>query len=163
MALAGAAPSGDPGAERPYQLLFQCPDGSSLSKVPGRSAPALSHRTDRCSGPLLPSLPQILSVTEDDPRLKPLLDTLYPMSRTEGLSWDEFLHTFSADQSPEALEFRIDLYRPEEDSWPVQVLRGCCHPRRGPPICCFRTDSCAGSRKTPRTVWGFQNNFSNRR
>ena len=29
------------------------------------------------------------------------------MSRTEGLSWDEFLHTFSADQSPEALEFGI--------------------------------------------------------
>jgi len=86
----------------------------------------------------LPSLPQILSVTEDDPRLKPLLDALYPMSRTEGLSWDEFLHTFSADQSPEALEFRIDLYRPEEDSWPVQVLRGCYHPQTGTPYLLFQ-------------------------
>lgn len=87
---------------------------------------------------LSPALPQILSVTEDDPRLKSLLDTLYPMSQTEGLSWDEFLHTFSADQSPEALEFRIDLYRPEEDSWPVQVLRGYCHPQTGPPYLLFQ-------------------------
>lgn len=84
------------------------------------------------------ALPQILSVTEDDPRLKSLLDTLYPMSQTEGLSWDEFLHTFSADQSPEALEFRIDLYRPEEDSWPVQVLRGYCHPQTGTPYLLFQ-------------------------
>ena len=87
---------------------------------------------------LSPALPQILSVTEDDPRLKSLLDTLYPMSQTEGLSWDEFLYTFSADQSPEALEFRIDLYRPEEDSWPVQVLRGYRHPQTGTPYLLFQ-------------------------
>ena len=77
-------------------------------------------------------------MTEDDPRLKPLLDALYPMSRTEGLSWDEFLHTFSADQSPEALEIRIDHSRPEEDSWPVQVLRGCYHPQTGTPYLLFQ-------------------------
>ena len=87
---------------------------------------------------LSPSLPRTLSVTEDDPRLKPLLDALYPMSQTEGLSWDEFLHTFSADQSPEALEFRIDLYRPEDDHWPVQVLRGYRHPQTGTPYLLFQ-------------------------
>ena len=87
---------------------------------------------------LLPSLPQILSVTEDDPQLKPLLDALYPMSQTDGLSWAEFQRTFAADQSPEALEFRVDIYRPEDDSWPVQVLRGCCHPQTGTPYLLFR-------------------------
>lgn len=87
---------------------------------------------------LLPSLPQILSVTEDDPRLKPLLDALYPMSQTDGLSWAEFQRTFAADQSPEALEFRVDIYRPEDDSWPVQVLRGCCHPQTGTPYLLFQ-------------------------
>ena len=87
---------------------------------------------------LSPSLPQILSVTEDDPRLRPLLDGLSLMSQTEGLSWDEFLHTFSADQSPEAVEFRIDIYRPGEDSWPVQVLRGCYHPQTGTPYLLFQ-------------------------
>ena len=97
-------------------------------------------------------------MTEDDPGSVPLLDMLYPMSQTDGLSWDEFQRAFAADQSPEALEFRIDIYRPEEDSWPVQVLRGCYHPQTGTPICCFRTDSCARSRKMPRTAWGFQNN-----
>ena len=87
---------------------------------------------------LSPSLPQILSVTEDDPRLRPLLDGLSLMSQTEGLSWDEFLHTFSADQSPEAVEFRIDIYRLGEDSWPVQVLRGCYHPQTGTPYLLFQ-------------------------
>ena len=87
---------------------------------------------------LLPSLPQILSVTENDPRLKPLLDALYPMSQTDGLSWAEFQRTFAADQSPEALEFRVDIYRPEDDSWPVQVLRGCCHPQTGTPYLLFQ-------------------------
>lgn len=87
---------------------------------------------------LLPSLPQILSVTEDDPRLKPLLDALYPISQTDGLSWAEFQRTFAADQSPEALEFRVDIYRPEDDSWPVQVLRGCCHPQTGTPYLLFQ-------------------------
>ncbi len=87
---------------------------------------------------LSPSLPQILSVTEDDPRLRPLLDGLSLMSQTEGLSWDEFLHTFSANQSPEAVEFRIDIYRPGEDSWPVQVLRGCYHPQTGTPYLLFQ-------------------------
>lgn len=87
---------------------------------------------------LLPSLPQILSVTEDDPQLKPLLDVLYPMSQTDGLSWAEFQRTFAADQSPEALEFRVNIYRPEDDSWPVQVLRGCCHPQTGTPYLLFQ-------------------------
>ena len=87
---------------------------------------------------LLPSLPQILSVTEDDPQLKPLLDVLYPMSQTDGLSWAEFQRTFAADQSPEALEFRVNIYRPEDDSWPVQVLRGCFHPQTGTPYLLFQ-------------------------
>lgn len=87
---------------------------------------------------LSPSLPRILSVTEDDPRLQPLLDALYPMSRAAGLSWDEFQRTFAADQSPEALEFRIDIYRPEDASWPSRLLRGFCHPRTGTPYLLFQ-------------------------
>lgn len=87
---------------------------------------------------LSPALPQVLSVTEDDPRLSPLLDALYPMSQTDGLSWAEFQRTFAADQSPEALEFRVNIYRSEDDSWPVQVLRGCCHPQTGTPYLLFQ-------------------------
>ena len=34
--------------------------------------------------------------------------------------------------------FAFDLYRPEEDSWPVQVLRGCCHPQTGTPYLLFQ-------------------------
>ena len=143
--------------DRLYRLLFQRPNGSSLSKVPGWGAPALSHRADRALA-LSPALPQILSVTEDDPRLKSLLDTLYPMSQTEGLSWDEFLYTFSADQSPEALEFRIDLYRPEEDSWPVQVSARLPPSPDRDPLTAVSDGQLRPVRKTPRTAWGFQNN-----
>lgn len=126
-----------PGVSAHISFYFSARTGAPyLRCLDGALRPCPTELTDALA--LLPSLPQILSVTEDDPRLKPLLDTLYPMSRTEGLSWDEFLHTFSADQSPEALEFRIDLYRPEEDSWPVQVLRGCCHPQTGTPYLLFQ-------------------------
>ena len=126
-----------PGLSAHIGFYFSARTGAPyLICLDGALRPCPTELTDALA--LLPSLPQILSVTEDDPRLKPLLDTLYPMSRTEGLSWDEFLHTFSADQSPEALEFRIDLYRPEEDSWPVQVLRGCCHPQTGTPYLLFQ-------------------------
>lgn len=107
---------------------LRCLDGS-LRPCPTELTGALD---------LSPSLPRILSVTEDDPRLQPLLDALYPMSRTEGLSQAEFQGAFAADQSPEALEFRIDIYRPEEDSWPSQVLRGCCHPQTGTPYLLFQ-------------------------
>ena len=107
-----------------------------LRCLDGALRPCPTELTDALD--LSPSLPRILSMTEDDPRLKPLLDALYPMSQTEGLSWDEFLHTFSADQSPEALEFRIDLYRSEDTGWPSQVLRGCCHPQSGTPYLLFQ-------------------------
>ena len=126
-----------PGLSAHISFYFSARTGAPyLRCLDGALRPCPTELTDAPA--LLPSLPQILSVTEDDPRLKPLLDALYPMSRTEGLSWDEFLHTFSADQSSEALEFRIDLYRPEEDSWPVQVLRGYCHPQTGTPYLLFQ-------------------------
>lgn len=126
-----------PGLSAHISFYFSARTGAPyLRCLDGALRPCPAELTDALD--LSPSLPRILSVREDDPRLKPLLDALYPMSRTEGLSWDEFLHTFSADQSPEALEFRIDLYRPEEDSWPVQVLRGCYHPQTGTPYLLFQ-------------------------
>lgn len=126
-----------PGLSTHIGFYFSARTGTPyLRCLDGALRPCPTELTDALD--LSPSLPRILSMTEDDPRLKPLLDALYPMSQTEGLSWDEFLHTFSADQSPEALEFRIDLYRSEDTGWPSQVLRGCCHPQTGTPYLLFQ-------------------------
>lgn len=126
-----------PGLTAHIGLYFSARTGAPyLRCLDGAFRPCPAELTDALH--LSPSLPRILSVTEDDPRLSPLLDMLYPMSQTDGLSWDEFQRAFAADQSPEALEFRIDIYRPEEDSWPVQVLRGCYHPQTGTPYLLFQ-------------------------
>ena len=126
-----------PGLTARIGFYFSARTGAPyLICLDGALRPCPTELTDALG--LSPSLPQILSVTEDDPRLKPLLDALPPMSQTEGLSRAEFQCAFAADQSPEALEFRIDIYRPEEDSWPVQVLRGCYHPQTGTPYLLFQ-------------------------
>lgn len=126
-----------PGLTAHIGFYFRARTGEPyLRCLDGVLRPCPTELTDALN--LSPALPQVLSVTEDDPRLSPLLDALYPMSQTDGLSWAEFQRTFAANQSPEALEFRVDIYRPEDDSWPVQVLRGCCHPQTGTPYLLFQ-------------------------
>lgn len=126
-----------PGLSAHISFYFSARTGAPyLRCLDGALRPCPAELTDALD--LSPSLPRILSVREDDPRLQPLLDALYPMSRTEGLYQTEFLGAFAADQSPEALEFRIDIYRPKDDSWPVQVLRGCYHPQTGIPYLLFQ-------------------------
>lgn len=126
-----------PGLSAHIGFYFSARTGAPyLICLDGELRPCPAELTDALH--LSPSLPQILSVTEDDPRLRPLLDALSPMSQTDGLSWAEFQRAFAADQSPEALEFRIDIYRPEDASWPSRLLRGFCHPRTGTPYLLFQ-------------------------
>ena len=126
-----------PGLSAHIGFYFSARTGAPyLICLDGALRPCPAELTDALH--LSPSLPQILSVTEDDPRLRPLLDALSPMSQTDGLSWAEFQRAFAADQSPEALEFRIDIYRPEDASWPSRLLRGFCHPRTGTPYLLFQ-------------------------
>lgn len=126
-----------PGLTAHIGFYFSARTGAPyLRCLDGALRPCPTELTDALH--LSPSLPQILSVTEDDPRLRPLLDALSPMSQTDGLSWAEFQRAFAADQSPEALEFRIDIYRPEDASWPSRLLRGFCHPRTGTPYLLFQ-------------------------
>lgn len=90
---------------------------------------------------LSPELPVIRTMMEDDPRLTFWLDEISDKYFSEdGISSYELKRACGEDQLLRDLEFRIDVYNPEDDGWPLYFFKGYFHPQTGIPYLMFRDD-----------------------
>lgn len=88
---------------------------------------------------LSPELPVIRTMTEDDPRLTLWLDEIWDKYFAEdGISPYALQSACREKQLMRDLEFRVDVYSPEDDGWPLYFFKGYFHPQTGIPYLMFR-------------------------
>lgn len=90
---------------------------------------------------LSPKLPVIRTMTEDDPRLTLWLDEIGDKYFEEdGISPYALQSACGEDQLMRDLAFRVYVYSPEDDGWPLYFFKGYFHPQTGIPYLMFRDD-----------------------
>ena len=90
---------------------------------------------------LSPKLPVIRAMTEDDPRFTLWLDEIWDKYFAEdGISSYALQSACEEDQLMRDLAFRVYVYSPEDDGWPLYFFKGYFHPQTGIPYLMFRDD-----------------------
>lgn len=82
---------------------------------------------------LSPDLPPIYVMIQGDTRLSLLSRGEELLYQAESVSLNELKREYSEKQTLWELQFRIDIYDSEDDSWPVYILKGYYHPKTGVP------------------------------